>query len=422
MVRWFRDGFKAISIILLALGLATPALAAKRVALVIGIGAYKHAAELTNPVNDADDMLAALRSVGFTTVEGRNLDKRALETKIREFAAALRGADTGVFFYAGHGLQVGGVNYLVPSDAELSTADALDFEMVRLDLVQRTMEREAKTNILFLDACRNNPLARNLARAMGTRGGDIGRGLAPAESGIGTLISFSTQPGNVALDGTGRNSPYSGPLTSAIPTAGEDILSILTAVRNEVLAATNEKQVPWENHALRGRFYFNTAARAPLSADAIAIKAERPAGKPRVLVFTHDEGLTPDIADQLKGAIASSEVDVQIHQHVDRRRPDAIYVSTIAPVELVRQIVDRVRQGVTHIFPVDYSTKSSMEMKGVSIAVGLMSDFKYFADNSAEKPYQISESQLRWLVEVGLDQTTFVERLKYIAPPRLRPE
>jgi len=134
--------------------------------------------------------------------------KGAFDAKVRDFAAALQGATVGVLFYAGHGLQVGGQNYLVPVDTKAETAAALDFQMVRLDLLQRTMEREAQTNIVFLDACRDNPLARNLARTMGTRSTEVGRGLAAAESGVGTLISFSTQPGNVALDGTGRNSPY----------------------------------------------------------------------------------------------------------------------------------------------------------------------------------------------------------------------
>ncbi len=129
----------------------------------------------------------------------------------------MRGAPVAVFFYAGHGLQVGGQNYLVPVDAQLVTASALDFEMVRLDLVHRAMEREASTNILFLDACRNNPLARNLARTMGTRSTAIGRGLAPVEAGVGTLVSFSTQPDNVALDGTGRNSPFAGALVDTCP-------------------------------------------------------------------------------------------------------------------------------------------------------------------------------------------------------------
>ncbi len=235
------------------------ALANKRAALVIGNSAYIDAAPLANPKNDATDMAEALRKLGFTVILGIDLDKRAMEGKILEFSKALSGADAGVFHYSGHGLQVAGVNYLVPIDAKLESPAALDFEMVRLDLVQRTMERETKTNILFLDACRNNPLSRSLARALGTRSADIGQGLAPAELGVGTLISFSTQPGNVALDGSGRNSPYSGPLIKAIGTPGEDILSVLTDVRNNVLAATDEKQVPWENHALRARFYFNPA-------------------------------------------------------------------------------------------------------------------------------------------------------------------
>ena len=176
---------------------------AKRVALVIGNSAYQRTAELQNPRNDATDMAAALKSLGFEVVEGFDLDKPGMDRKVRDFSIALSGADTGVFYFAGHGLQVNGSNFLVPVDAELSTAAALEFEMVRLDLIQRLMEGEAKTNILFLDACRNNPLSRNLARAMGTRAAGIGSGLAAVESGVGTLISFATQPGNVALDGDG---------------------------------------------------------------------------------------------------------------------------------------------------------------------------------------------------------------------------
>jgi formylglycine-generating enzyme required for sulfatase activity len=262
-------------LVLASLFAAQAAMAGKRVALVIGNAKYTYAGTLANPVNDASDMAAALKGAGFTVIPGYDLDKPALEKKIREFASALQGADTGVFFYAGHGLQVAGTNYIVPVDAELSTADALEFEMIKLDAVQRIMENAAKTNILFLDACRNNPLARNLARALGTRGDTIGRGLAPAESGIGTLISFSTQPGNVAQDGSGRNSPYTGPLAKRIASPGEDILSVLTAVRNDVLAATGNKQVPWENHALTARYYFNPAAseQAPQS-ECAALWAE----------------------------------------------------------------------------------------------------------------------------------------------------
>ncbi len=138
------------------------------------------------------------------------------------------------------------------------------------------MEREAKTNILFLDACRNNPLARNLARALGTRSADIGQGLAPTEAGLGTLISFSTQPGNVALDGAGRNSPFSGPLAKAILTPGKDLFSILIDVRKDVLAATGGKQVTWDHSALSAPFYFQPGAPAKAQPpDEVAALRER---------------------------------------------------------------------------------------------------------------------------------------------------
>ena len=157
---------------------------AKRVALVVGNSAYQHTPALINPKNDATDMGTVLKSLGFTIVEGLDLDKASMDLRIRTFAEALHGAEVGVFFYAGHGLQVAGVNYLVPVDAKLITPAALEFEMVRLDLVHRIMERETQTNILFLDACRDNPLARNLARSLGTRSTEIGHGLAKLELGL----------------------------------------------------------------------------------------------------------------------------------------------------------------------------------------------------------------------------------------------
>jgi uncharacterized caspase-like protein len=240
----------------------------KRVALVIGNSAYRYTPKLENPKNDATDIGAALKKLGFEVIEGFDLDKAGFERKIRDFAAALKGAEVGVFFYAGHGLLVSDQNYLMPVDAQLSTVSALDFEMVRLDLVHRTMEREAQTSILFFDACRNNPLARNLARAMGTRSAEIGLGLAPVRSGIGTLISFSTEPGKVALDGRGRNSPFAGALVRQLGTSNDDLSTILIAVRNDVMKETDRKQVPWEHSALTGRFFFNPPAPAPAAAPA----------------------------------------------------------------------------------------------------------------------------------------------------------
>jgi uncharacterized caspase-like protein len=213
-------------------------------------------------------MSTALQKLGFQVIVGFDLDKQAFDAKVRDFAAALKGASVGVFFYAGHGMQASGQNYLVPVDAKLAAVSDLNAEMVRLDLVNQTMERETKTNLLFFDACRDNPLVRNLVRAVGSPSPEIGRGLAPVESGAGTLISFSTQPGNVALDGAGRNSPYSGALVRHLGTSGEDLNAILIAVRNDVMRQTDRKQVPWEHSALTRRYYFNPADRTSVAIPA----------------------------------------------------------------------------------------------------------------------------------------------------------
>jgi pyruvate/2-oxoglutarate dehydrogenase complex dihydrolipoamide acyltransferase (E2) component len=246
--------------------------AGRRLALVVGNSAYQHAPLLKNPRNDADDLVVVLERLGFTVIKGIDLDKGAMDRTIQQFAAALQGAEAAVFFYAGHGLQVNGVNYLVPTDAQLLTAAAPDFELVKLETVQKSMERESATNVLFLDACRNNPLARNLARGMGTRSAEIGRGLAAVESGIGTLISFSTQPGNVAFDGGGRNSPFTAALLRQLAAPQEDLSSLLINVRNDVMSSTQNQQVPWEHSALRAKFYFAPPQQAAASA------ASAPAG------------------------------------------------------------------------------------------------------------------------------------------------
>lgn len=247
----------------------SPLLADAKVALVVGNAAYQHTTPLANPANDAQSMAAVLTRLGFKVTQGMDLDKQGLDRAVSEFAASLPGAKLAVFFYAGHGLQVNGQNYLVPVDAKLESPSALDFEAVRLDLVQRTMERETNTNILFLDACRDNPLSRNLARSMGTRSTDIGRGLAAQESGSGTLISFSTQPGNVALDGSGPHSPFASALVKRLTEPGEDLSQILIGVRNDVMQATENRQVPWEHSALRSRVFFSEGekqtANAPVS-------------------------------------------------------------------------------------------------------------------------------------------------------------
>lgn len=240
----------------LAIGLAHPAEAAKRVALVIGNSAYEHAAPLENPKNDAVALAGVLERLGFTVVIGVDLKRAAFEKTVRKFSKALRGADVGLFFYAGHGLQVKGQNYLAPIDAALDDEADLDFEAMPVRTVLKQMERQTKTNLVILDACRNNPLARNLARSMGTRSAGIGRGLARVKSGIGTMIAFATEPGNVALDGDGTNSPFTTALLQHIETPGLDVAQLMRRVRKDVIAKTSGRQVPWNNSSLTGDFFF----------------------------------------------------------------------------------------------------------------------------------------------------------------------
>lgn len=262
-----------------ALLLAAPAHAEKRVALVVGNSAYKQANPLANPVNDASEIASALKASGFDVILGVDLDKRTFDTKVRDFAELLESADVAIFFYAGHGLQVAGRNYLIPVDARLAGERDLDFDAENLDFILKQMElgRADKTNIVFLDACRDNPFAQNLARSMGTRSASIGKGLAQVDTGVGTFIAYSTQPGNVALDGKGKNSPFTAALAKHVREPGRDLTSVMIEVRKDVLAATDGKQVPWDHSALTGEFYFQPTAAQQRSATTAPNEAPSPA-------------------------------------------------------------------------------------------------------------------------------------------------
>lgn len=231
---------------------AEVASAQNRVALVIGNSSYQHVGVLPNPANDAADMTAVLQALGFKVISsGNDLSKSAMDAKIREFTNALSNSDVAVFFYAGHGLQYQGQNYLIPVDAELRSVAALQTEAVRLDIIQSVMESQSKQSILFFDACRNNPFAQTLVSS----GRSLAPGLALQAFGVGTLVSFSAQPGSVAADGDGRNSPYAGPLAKLLNSSSDDLVSILMLVRKNVLASTGGQQVPWDQNSLLDKIY-----------------------------------------------------------------------------------------------------------------------------------------------------------------------
>jgi uncharacterized caspase-like protein len=239
------------------LAVSGPAAAEKRVALVIGNSAYQHTASLKNPSNDAIDIATKLRALGFDVIDGTDLSKADMESRIRAFADKLQGSDVGLFFYAGHGLAADGRNFLAPVDAKLQSETDLDFDAVELSLVLKQMERNSRVSLVFLDACRDNPLASNLAAT--SRSLQVTRGLARVDRAVGMMIAFSTQPGNVALDGDGRNSPFTNALLHHIDAEGSSINDMMIEVRNDVLKETDGKQVPWENSSLTGQFFFKPA-------------------------------------------------------------------------------------------------------------------------------------------------------------------
>jgi uncharacterized caspase-like protein len=235
-----------------------------RVALVIGMSSYHHATALKNPANDAEDLSATLRELGFEVVHAADVGKASFDASIRSFSKRVASADVGLVFFAGHGVQVAGQNYLVPIDAKLETMRDLEFETVRLEFILAQMEngRDGKVSIVMLDACRDNPLARNLARSTGVRSDAFPRGLAPVQSGAGTFIAFATAPGKVAYDGQGRNSPFTAALLRNIRAPGKGLNALMIDVRKDVMAMTRNAQVPWDHSALTQDFLFRPAGLA----------------------------------------------------------------------------------------------------------------------------------------------------------------
>jgi Caspase domain len=228
--------------------------AEKRVALVIGMSQYRYIPALDNPANDARLIANTLLGLGFTLVGGEaqlDLDKAAFDRAIRSFGDQLQGADVGLFYYAGHGLQVRGTNWLVPTSANPTKEADLDFDLVDAGVVLRQMEGAGtRLNLMILDACRNNPLGGRGLRA-------AGGGLAQMQAPEGTLISYATQPGNVALDGADGDSPYTKALASTLRKPGLDVFRLFNEVGLEVKRTTGGQQQPWVSSSpIDGDFYF----------------------------------------------------------------------------------------------------------------------------------------------------------------------
>ncbi len=228
----------------------------QRVALVMGNGAYRQVPTLANPRADAEAMAAALERLGFDVELGVDLDLAGMRRAVQDFSRKLQGADMALFFYAGHGLQVHGQNYLLPVDAALESEADLDFAAVPARLVLAQMERWPAVKIVMLDACRDNPFATALKRSLEpSRSGAVSRGLAPIEASGGTLLTYATDPGDVAADGDGPHSPFTAALLKNVETPGVEINTMLARVRADVYAATGQRQRPWTETSLIGEVY-----------------------------------------------------------------------------------------------------------------------------------------------------------------------
>ncbi|WP_257164917.1 caspase family protein [Bradyrhizobium sp. SRS-191] len=263
-----------VSLVWSALAIET-AQADRRVAFVVGNGAYKNVAQLPNPPVDAGAMAVTLRNVGFDVVEGTNLNREQMTEKLLEFGRRSQGADVAVFYYAGHGIAISGTNYLLPIDADIkSEMDAKLGAAINVDVTLEQTLADAKVKLVFLDACRDNPFAAKIRSTASTRSVSVQTGLAEMKSGEGTLIAFATGPGQTALDGeAGTNSPFTRALIAHITKPGVEIQQAMTQVRAQVNEETAKGQLPWGHTNLIGAVYLNPADGGAAAAAAPAIVA-----------------------------------------------------------------------------------------------------------------------------------------------------
>ena len=289
--------------LLALLAVATTA-EARRVALIIANAQYANAAALTNPLADAKLIEASLRRAGFDDVQTRtNLGKTSVEAELRAFGNRAEGADVALVYYAGHGIEAGGQNYLIPTDAKLQRDRDLDIEATRLETVMQVVS-SARMRLIILDACRNNPFQASMQRSTKTR--SVSRGLAEIEPEGETLVVYAAKAGSTAADGEGANSPFATALARRLPQPGLEIGLVFRSVRDDVLTATGRTQEPFTYGSLSGRaFYFrpaaadaNTATAAPQSQVNVAPPAPSPSVRADLPLQT---AVPPDLATTLEG-------------------------------------------------------------------------------------------------------------------------
>ncbi|TLP69043.1 YARHG domain-containing protein [Parasedimentitalea maritima] len=246
--------FQPVLTLILALFIASASYATERVALVIGNSDYQHATvkDLPNAAQDARDVSQRLSSLGFRVHSGIDLTRSEILRLTQDVQKSLNAGDIALFYFAGHAIQLGAENFLIPVDAYGNDEETLRQRSVKLQTILAEMESRADRNIVILDACRDNPF--DLTTSKRSVGGAT-RGLVKIDAGVGSFVAFSTQPGNVALDGLGRNSPFTAALLKHLPSTEDDLHEVMRKVRRDVVEQTNGAQIPWENSSLIDRIY-----------------------------------------------------------------------------------------------------------------------------------------------------------------------
>jgi uncharacterized caspase-like protein len=273
---------------------AESALADKRIAFVVGNGAYKNVVQLPNPPMDAKAVAALLRNIGFEVIEGTNLDHKAMTDKLLDFGTKAQNADLAVFYYAGHGIAIGGTNYLLPVDSDVKSEMDVKLKYgINIDLTLDQTLSTAKVKLVLLDACRDDPFEANIKENSPTRGVTLDKGLAEMKSGEGTLIAFATSPGKTALDGPeGTHSPFTSALLAHLNEQGVELQQVMTEVRAEVNDQTHKQQLPWGNTNLTGAVYLNPAPASAASAAATGPASPAPAP---VVASTNSSGIDVEL-------------------------------------------------------------------------------------------------------------------------------
>ena len=318
-----------IAILVMAPGVA---IAASRVALVVGNSQYVTLPQLHNPANDAAALAEALRSIGFEVVSVNDGDRGRLMAAIDQFGEISRGAEIALFYFAGHGVQVAGTNYLLPIDSTLSSQEDLNTQGLQADLVIEKLKVAApRAGIVILDACRDNPLPVSIAGATrGLKVGALTSGLARLDGVSGVLIAYATAPGQVAYDGAGANSPFVAALIRYLAEPGLEISMLFRKVRQQVMESTAGAQIPWVEEALIGSLYIHPAEAQPQIANDVAHLND-------ALAIEEPEKRLAALID-LGSTLSDPSVRPIVANRIDQLREEQVTESPSAHV--VRELVD----------------------------------------------------------------------------------